>query len=522
MLRKIAFGSCLFLSLIIWDSQAQNYSMVNSGRLSLFSNGWETRGIEIEIEIPYGLGDGILRENYPTVEITQDGAKLMSGKGWLGGQVINEGGIDRMTNFSGEHLLFHTGFPINHSWQFYVDDIDHIVTATIDTIEEQTFIGITDSVKIITFETTFLGNPAPGWIDSIEVRVSKNYGLVEGFNYYEFPSFYSNPAQQFRVSHHMSNLVNHESPVSTYVISGLVTDSITYGQGLLSASETFDIPDTLRYTRLHNVYEYYNGGYGGNYNTYFDHLVINHDLTGGTSNIDAHTCYYNDWEEYTGFGIIYDTSNGVIDTMTIVVSYSDIWFEGRPYEFRPSSDGFEVALQLRSVTGRRILYLNENLQNSGLDSLIEGNVKHRDGFMHRLGKIYDYYESQSGSGVYLDQEIDYWKLMYYRIGAEEFADLVWNVPYEYHFDCIQQYIPEDTTTVTIAEIHDGLSIYPNPSSGVITIESKRAQPVQLIDIHGRSVNTFNLSSGNNRVAIEQRGLFLLRGENWTHRVVITN
>ena len=46
---------------------SQNYALVDTGRLSLFSNGWETRGIEIETVSANGTG-GMDFVNYPSVE----------------------------------------------------------------------------------------------------------------------------------------------------------------------------------------------------------------------------------------------------------------------------------------------------------------------------------------------------------------------------------------------------------------------------------------------------------------------
>lgn len=516
----------LLLSLVLLSCGqiiAQSFAMVDTGRLSLFSNGWDTRGIEIESINTTGNG-ATAYGNYPSVEITPQGAILMSDKGWIGGEVIRQNGVDMVINYTGDTLRFHTGEQIGFSWNFHVDLVDHLTVATIEAVAEESFIGITDSVKTISFETTHLGVPAPTWIDSIQVRISKNHGMVEGFNFYEFPTLYSNPATKLKLSHHFKFLIDYNSPDTTYTLTGLIDNSGVHGEGLLSPLEIFDIPDTLRYTRLHHVNEYYNGGYGGDWKTFFDHLVINHDITPNTSNIDAHTCYYNDWEEYTGTGTTHDTSSGVIDTMAIISTYTDYWLEGRPYEYRNTATGYEIPLHLRTPTNRRMTYIVQELVNPGLDSLIQGNLEQRVGFMNQLGQVYDYDEHSSGSGGGgFNQDLDIWRLMYYRIGSEEWIGSHSSFQYQpYSFDhtCVNSFVPvgnEDSLHES-----DGVVVYPNPSNGLLSIELGEAQTIEVYDLQGRLANTFSLGAGKNTVSINTPGLYVLRGKNWQQRLVITN
>lgn len=517
---KKHFVAILLFNLTGLLAFSQNYALVDTGRLSLFSNGWETRGIEIETVSTNGTG-GTDFVNYPSVETTSDGVKRMTGKGWLGGTVTRLNDVDMLINYLGDTLRFQTTQSVGYSWLFYEDDVDHITTATIDTVQIHSFIGLVDSVKTIKFETTHLGNPAPTWIDSIQVRVSKNYGLVEGINFYEYPTMYSNPAQQYKVSHHHKFMVDYNIPDTTYTLRGIETSATTYGEVRLTPAEVFDIPDSLRYTRYYYDFEYGGGG-GSEYNTLYDHLVFDQNLTTNTSEIDAHTCIHS-WSSYGGSPLS-DTNHYSLDTMTVATDYSDVWFEGRPYEYAPSFDGYQVTLHLTTKTGRRLLYIIENFQNPGLDTLDLDNTHHRDGFMDQLGKTYDYYNHSSGSGLYWNSDLDARYLTYYKIGSEEYvgSTSIWSyIPYEYDHDCIDQFLPEDTTGTSIQELRSDVGLYPNPNNGSFLVESGISQTIHILDMQGRLVQSISLHSGKNQITIDQPGIYILRGEDWIERVVIT-
>jgi hypothetical protein len=512
--------SLLTLMVATSFSSAQNYAMVDTGRLSLFSNGWETRGIEIESVVQDSIG-GTDYVNYPTVEITVDGARLMSGKGWLGGTINRANNVDMVINHLGDTLNFHTAQPVGFSWIFFEDDVDQITTATIETAEIHSFIGLLDSVKTVKFETTHLGIPSPTWIDSIQVRVSQNYGLVEGFNFYEYPTLFSSPELQYKVNHHHKFMVNYAIPDTTYTLRGMETFAGNFGEVRLTPAEVFDIPDSLRYTRYYYDYEYGGGG-GDEYNTLYDHLVFDQNLTTNISEIDAHTCIHS-WSSYGGMALS-DTDHYSMDTLTVTTDYSDVWFEGRPYEYSPSFDGFQVTLHLTTNTGRRLLYIIENFQNPGLDTLNLDNTHHRDGFMDQLGRTYDYYNHSTGSGLNWSSNVDARYLTYYKIGSEEYigSTSLWSYnPYEYDHDCIDQFLPEDTTGTGIQDLETDIRLYPNPNEGSFIVESKTGQTIHILDMQGRQVDVRVLNSGKTQIQIDQPGLYLLKTEDWIERVVIT-
>jgi hypothetical protein len=86
----------LIVSSLVVDSGqllAQNYEAVAPGRLSLFDNGRDIRGIEIENQT-IGSNGEVIRENYPSVGFDAQGNALKNGNSWLGSAVISHDGFN--------------------------------------------------------------------------------------------------------------------------------------------------------------------------------------------------------------------------------------------------------------------------------------------------------------------------------------------------------------------------------------------------------------------------------------------
>ena len=145
--------------------------------------------------------------------------------------------------------------------------------------------------------------------------------------------------------------------------------------------------------------------------------------------------------------------------------------------------------------------------------------------MDQLGKTYDYFNHSTGSGLYWNSNLDAMFLTYYKIGSEEYIGSTnfWSYsPYEYDHDCIDQFLPEDTTGTSVHGVPSGSALYPNPNNGSFLIGSGSSQTIQILDIQGRLVDSVLLNSGKNQMVIDRPGIYLLKGEDRIERVVITN
>ena len=502
----------LFWLLMPLGLAAQNYECVKTEQLALFNNGWDIRGIDIESELPGPFGS-VLYRNYQTVEFNEQQHAFI-GNSWLGSNIIAHDNWNHFVNADGDSININVLAQQGEQWMFYRYDPSKHITAWVDTIVEQSFIGITDSVKVIRFQTTENGSPAPSWIDDFQIRLSKNHGLVETINFYEFPEPYSNALSGLQLNWHYDDLIDNSTTHTTYSLHGLVTQSQSYGAGLMTPEEIYDILESLRFSQLHSVSEYYNGGEGGLWNTTFDHYVFHHDLTDSTSNVDAHTCYYNDWEVYTPTGTEYYESQGTIDTMSVIGDLNEVWYSDRPYEITDLGAGvYRVAVRHINVDDRRVLSVMEDMVNTGGDSLKFGPNRKKSAYLEGLGQIYDYDYTSTGAGISLNSETDIWGLVYYRTWDQE-----WNFGnYQFHDTCMMQYIP---IIVGLEEDESKEpSIYPNPSSGDLNFQNGYNGLVKIVDMNGRTVFTGQAISGKLDVNLVS-GIYTVLTEESQIRVVI--
>lgn len=502
----------LFWLLLPFGLAAQNYECVKPGQLALFNNGWDIRGIDIESETVGPQGETLF-ENYPAVEFNQV-QQAFIGNSWIGAQAISNNGWNHFINASSDSIHVHVLADQDQSWEFYRFGPTKHVIAWVDTILEQSFIGLIDSVKVVRFETIENGMTTPGWIDAVQLRLSKNHGMVETINFYEFPEPYSDALYGLQLNWHYDDLIHNSTTDTTYTLHGLVTQSQTHGTGIMTPEEIYQILESLRFSQLHSVSEYYNGGEGGLWNTTFDHYVFHHDLTDSTSNVDAHTCYYNDWEVYTPTGTEYYESQGTIDTMSVIGNLNEVWYADRPYEITDLGGGlYRVAVRHINVDDRRVLSVMEDMVNTGGDTLKFGPNRKKSAYLEGLGQIYDYDYTSTGSGISLNSETDIWRLVYYRTWEQE-----WNFGnYQFHDTCMMQYIP---VIVGLEENRsEEPSIYPNPSRGELNFQHGYNGLVRIVDMNGRTVFSGRAMSGKLNANLIS-GVYTVLTEESQTRVVI--
>jgi uncharacterized protein YuzB (UPF0349 family) len=82
------------------------------------------------------------------------------------------------------------------------------------------------------------------------------------------------------------------------------------------------------------------------------------------------------------------------------------------------------------------------------------------------------------------------------------------------------YIWEDTTlSVYEEELEEvNLSIYPNPSSGIIQISNRNNQILHLFDTHGRELQSFNTDEMD--LSSYSKGIYILKSENSTVKLFL--
>ncbi|MEN8203859.1 MAG: T9SS type A sorting domain-containing protein [Bacteroidota bacterium] len=194
---------CIFLIMILMmivavPAFAQDYRLINTGRTALFSDeNFEIKCIRIDsvhTEISEG-GEGIDSVFYPMGNIQfsthpYTDCATPFGASWTGKKVV--------VKPDGEHLFFNkyedtiwikSSAGLHESWRVYESDV-YIIEARVLEHDTMSFLGLTDSVKIIGFKVHDRNMlPMDHTLNMQTIRISKHYGAIRILNYYQFPDF---------------------------------------------------------------------------------------------------------------------------------------------------------------------------------------------------------------------------------------------------------------------------------------------------------------------------------------------
>ncbi|MFA5046733.1 MAG: T9SS type A sorting domain-containing protein [Paludibacter sp.] len=173
-----------FVSTCLW---AYDYQTVYSHRTALFEN--ESKQIVgFKIDSVKFDGDSIL---FPFKNIQEkiDNCFAPEGASWLGDKIIVSEHWNYFFNKHNDTVKIKTDAKLNETWTVYKRS-DITVTGTIEKQEIQTILGLTDSVKTIVFHVYDMKmSPLPNKLDGKTIQLSKNYGLIQTYNFLIFPDY---------------------------------------------------------------------------------------------------------------------------------------------------------------------------------------------------------------------------------------------------------------------------------------------------------------------------------------------
>jgi hypothetical protein len=98
------------------------------------------------------------------------------------GEYIEQNNSDHFsfTTRNGKAFTIETQGTTGYSWRCYDLLQKGYITARIDTMTNVSFLNITDSVKFISFTATdSSGNTVTHWLNNVQLRMSKHYGLLD-------------------------------------------------------------------------------------------------------------------------------------------------------------------------------------------------------------------------------------------------------------------------------------------------------------------------------------------------------
>jgi len=184
------FYSLLCFSILLFSVfvlTAQNYQAFNSGRISYFEDA-NHYVKSVRIDSVHFDTDSVL---FPMGNIRPDDSYCFSpsGSSWLGGKIIiKSNGQNLFFNKNSDTVFINTNALLNEVWIAFQIPGSMIVTAQVAEVDTLSFLGLNDSVKYISFQVYNQDmTPVNHVLNTYEIVLSKNYGMVKTLNFYHFP-----------------------------------------------------------------------------------------------------------------------------------------------------------------------------------------------------------------------------------------------------------------------------------------------------------------------------------------------
>ena len=193
---------------ILPKNTSHDYQTVFSNRIALFENS-ENQINALRIDSVKVDTDSVF---YPFATIQEISKNCFSPNkaSWIGEKVIvKPDGINLFFNRDGDTITLKTNARINETWIAFQRGNDFRVKATVQSIELENFLGLTDSVKTISLTVTDQNeNSLEHPLNNLSLRISKTYGFIETFNFYLFPDMEVHDTQEKLENLSLAGLTN--------------------------------------------------------------------------------------------------------------------------------------------------------------------------------------------------------------------------------------------------------------------------------------------------------------------------
>lgn len=285
----------LFISLISISAFSQNYNLLYPGRIANYKHAinQDTMIMQISLHVDSIAGADTTWKNFSAITLESGAPFTMppwrisdtSFFSYKYGRLSN--GAQFFLNTTLDTIQFQTQASSGNSWRMYTYSNSDYILATIQLIQTQNFLNVTDSVKEISLQRyDSSGTPLPDSINSLTLQLSQSYGLLNLPDFRQFPVL-----------------------GNTYLLSGF--DSTSIGVQSLTMAEIFDfdIGDIFHY------YKSYSGNIG-HHVEYYHRTILNKviDTTNTTIRYTVRDSSVNTTEYWGGGSSVY------LDIMTATSS----------------------------------------------------------------------------------------------------------------------------------------------------------------------------------------------------------
>ncbi len=187
LIRFLNIPILLFALICAENISAQNYEAVKANAEYFFKDSINQDILAIRIDTVFKDENDIIFGNFKQIRPTDYGCFNIKGSSWIGDPVKEMpdgtfvfGVYEEGTRDSSDTYRILTCSKLNDAWIFYSFhySTEHI-EAQVTEIKQMKFIGITDSVKVISLtRKNALGEIVPNPLNTQKILLSKNYGLI--------------------------------------------------------------------------------------------------------------------------------------------------------------------------------------------------------------------------------------------------------------------------------------------------------------------------------------------------------
>ncbi|MDR0798346.1 MAG: T9SS type A sorting domain-containing protein [Dysgonamonadaceae bacterium] len=176
-----ATTTLIFLFLLFGNLSAlfaHDYQSVYSNRVAMYHVSGELRAMKMD-SVQMQENDSVF---FPVKRMNHnDNGCYNLGASWLGEKIVISEDWNLFINQE-DTIRIKTSAELNESWICFASE-DYSIEATVSKLESQSFLGLEDLVKTITFQSFDENNqPIDLWEDKT-LAISKNYGLINGFDF---------------------------------------------------------------------------------------------------------------------------------------------------------------------------------------------------------------------------------------------------------------------------------------------------------------------------------------------------
>ncbi len=315
------FLTTLFCLSAVLISQAQNYDCIKPLSVHHYVADTAKPVFSIRIDSVIQHIDTFYYYNYLMArEINGTWLWTTKGASWTGKYIIEYPG-SKWVFFNGlnDSIMIYSNAQLNDPWRFCTLSTGEYYMATITNISEQTFIGLTDSVKTLQIQKyDSSGQTISSPYNGFQIKISKNYGMVSIFNFYSFENENSpgyDDAYDFINTFHAFNLIGTTQPqagwneINAYNVFGnnYPGDEIHVNE----SSYVLNVPDYYT-TAGGQIYQFLNRTDYANPDSVSYQIFRCEYQINRTNNVITDS-YYNDYTYFQG----YNLSNSFLNLLTL-------------------------------------------------------------------------------------------------------------------------------------------------------------------------------------------------------------